>query len=141
MNGTAEMIRKKRASIFYKHFVTLSTIFYIVTEALEIQVSRRMANLSFAVWVCWVGIQFLGGFFIIEYYLMKSDYNSILFQSINRNQLAIFLIANLMTGCINLSLDTLSFSDIPAFMIITVYVLVTSIVAVTLNKMNITLRL
>ncbi|KAF9164231.1 Glucosaminyl phosphatidylinositol (GlcN-PI) nositol acylation protein [Actinomortierella ambigua] len=52
-----------------------------------------------------------------------------LLEAINRNGLAIFLVANIMTGLVNLSMKTLYAPDVQAVAILTVYTLVISVVA------------
>ena len=47
-----------------------------------------------------------------------------LFENVNRHQLLLFLIANLLTGAINLSIDTLHQSDSLAFFILFSYLVV-----------------
>ncbi|GJS53531.1 GWT1-like protein [Tanacetum coccineum] len=58
--------------------------------------------------------------------LMLSDYIpggkvSLLEQAINRNLLAFFIVANLLTGLVNLSMDTLFVSPLPALLILIIY--------------------
>eukprot|EP00761_Pharyngomonas_kirbyi_P012682 gb/GECH01012709.1/.p1 GENE.gb/GECH01012709.1/~~gb/GECH01012709.1/.p1 ORF type:complete len:123 (+),score=28.30 gb/GECH01012709.1/:1-369(+) len=49
--------------------------------------------------------------------------------AINHNQLPLFLLANLMTGLVNLSIDTLSQSSLTSVLILSVYMLILSLVA------------
>ncbi|OWB80343.1 hypothetical protein B5S32_g4611 [[Candida] boidinii] len=61
-------------------------------------------------------------------------------QFINDNSLVIFLIANLLTGLINLTFNTLDSSDITSILILIVYELVLYIISLVLNKLNIIIR-
>ncbi|GME78337.1 unnamed protein product [[Candida] boidinii] len=61
-------------------------------------------------------------------------------QFINDNSLIIFLIANLLTGLINLTFNTIDSSDITAIMILIVYELVLYIISLVLNRLNIIIR-
>lgn len=53
---------------------------------------------------------------------------SILEEAFNRNLLATFLLANVLTGLVNLSVDTLSASSVTALFILLVYAYILSIV-------------
>ncbi|OUM55369.1 hypothetical protein BVG19_g4896 [[Candida] boidinii] len=61
-------------------------------------------------------------------------------QFINDNSLIIFLIANLLTGLINLTFNTIDSSDITAILILIVYELVLYIISLVLNRLNIIIR-
>ena len=64
--------------------------------------------------------------------MQESDRTCTLLQAINYNGLLFFTIANLMTGVINLSVDTRSFSPNTAFTIVTLYMLVLSVIFLNL---------
>lgn len=64
----------------------------------------------------------------------KSDRTCALLQAINFNGLLFFVIANLMTGIVNLSVDTQSFSRRPAFAIVTAYMLILSVIFLHLYR-------
>jgi phosphatidylinositol glycan class W len=51
------------------------------------------------------------------------DKNLILEDAFSQNMLGSFLLANILTGLVNLSVDTLSASSLAAFMILSVYTL------------------
>jgi len=55
--------------------------------------------------------------------------------------LAIFLVANLLTGLINISINTLNVTTGPAFGILTAYALILTYLAVGLDLKNITVKL
>ncbi|KAG1931654.1 phosphatidylinositol-glycan biosynthesis class W protein [Pimephales promelas] len=97
-------------------------------------VSRRMANLSFCVWTVAQAMFFLSCLSIADLVLLFSKVISnfslvsaswcphpkkirnnmdalCLIQSVNRNQLLYFLLANVMTGLTNVFVDTLKASD------------------------------
>lgn len=61
-------------------------------------------------------------------------------QFINDNSLIIFLIANLLTGLINLTFNTIDSSDLTAILILIVYELVLYIISLVLNRLNIIIR-
>ena len=61
--------------------------------------------------------------------------------SINRNQLALFLLANVMTGLVNMSLNTLETPNVHSFSILVAYVFAVVLSAHYLNAFNITIKL
>lgn len=90
------------------------------------RVSRRMCNLSYVTMVLALNLQVLS-------ILMLSDYipgstSSTLEEAFNRNLLGAFLLANLLTGLVNLSVDTLSASPVSALFILVAYASILSIV-------------
>lgn len=58
----------------------------------------------------------------------------------NRNMLALFLIANLLTGAVNLSINTLAVGSWAARVIVGVYMLLLCSIAVLLDKHGITVK-
>ena len=79
--------------------------------------------------------------FILETYLLKSSKQITLFSAVNRNQLLVFLVANVVTGLINMSIDTLAYPDDLALRVILVYAFVVGAIAVLLHSINLTIKL
>ncbi|KAG2732909.1 hypothetical protein G9P44_003899 [Scheffersomyces stipitis] len=103
------------ASIFYQ------MLFYFVRESGYIlNVSRRLANLPYVLWVVSYNATLLLGYNLIEKFFPES-HESYLLESTNSNGLLIFLIANVSTGLVNMTINTLECSDPVAFAILTVY--------------------
>ncbi|KAJ3171648.1 Glucosaminyl phosphatidylinositol (GlcN-PI) nositol acylation protein [Geranomyces variabilis] len=104
----------------------LSMLLYGLTVALQdvffIPVSRRMANVSYATWVLAGCSAQVAGSAAVDF-LFGSEHVPILYKAVNRNQLAVFLLANVMTGLINMSMDTLEVPDVPATLIVGSYML------------------
>jgi phosphatidylinositol glycan class W len=75
---------------------------------------------------------FLGGASLLDHFLPPTPV-PILFESFNRNQLLLFLIANLMTGLVNMSVDTLDQPDSVAFGILSLYLLIVSMVSLLIK--------
>ncbi|XVF13642.1 hypothetical protein REPUB_Repub08aG0225300 [Reevesia pubescens] len=107
----------------------LSVIFWFLTLLLDRHVeriSRRMCNLAYVTWVLAQNLQVLA-------ILMLSDYVpgskiSALEKAFDRNLLASFLLANVLTGLVNLSVDTLYASSVSALLILIVYALTLCVV-------------
>ncbi|KAL0946007.1 hypothetical protein HGRIS_012283 [Hohenbuehelia grisea] len=117
-------------------------------------VSRRMANLPYVLWVAAYNVSFILGYLLLDLYffptpLSVSIYSPTsklkvsvespafpiasssqvhlvgnpppLFEAINKNSLVIFLVANVVTGLVNLSMQTMYTSDFWAMVVLTVY--------------------
>ncbi|KAL8883460.1 MAG: hypothetical protein Q9192_007152 [Flavoplaca navasiana] len=119
-------------------------------------VSRRLANLPYVLWVSAFNCAQLVLFCAIEVLMFPGLYSttdrrtesqrckeatSRLLGSFNANGLAIFLLANLLTGLVNLSTDTLQAGRARAVVTLLVYTLVLAITAITLHSRNIKLKL
>ncbi|KAI0062497.1 GWT1-domain-containing protein [Artomyces pyxidatus] len=113
-------------------------------------VSRRLVNLPYIFWVAAYNTSFILGYLLLDLYffpspLSKSVYSPTsklkvhadashllnqqqevqsapaLLEAINRNGLAIFLLANVATGLVNLSMSTMHASDASAMTVLTLY--------------------
>ncbi|XWS62167.1 hypothetical protein CRYUN_Cryun07bG0187800 [Craigia yunnanensis] len=107
----------------------LSIMFWFLTLLLDghvERISRRMCNLAYVTWVLAQNLQLLA-------ILMLSDYvpgSKILAleRAFDRNLLASFLLANVLTGLVNLSVDTLFVSSVSALLILISYALTLSVI-------------
>lgn len=119
-------------------------------------VSRRMANLAYVVWVCAFNTAQLLLFCAIEQVVFPnlykakdkqterqrvSDATSKVMQAFNRNGLALFLLANLLTGTINMSVRTLQMGDVEAMAVLVSYIGVICGTALLLDKYDISIKL
>ncbi|KAJ3191712.1 Glucosaminyl phosphatidylinositol (GlcN-PI) nositol acylation protein [Irineochytrium annulatum] len=131
-------------SLFIYLLVTAS-VFAVAYEGFGAQISRRMANLTYSTWVVSSSLVFLLGCLLIDLAVtgMRSESPRvpILFESVNRNQLATFLLANLMTGVVNLSMDTINANLVMSFTILAGHMAVIQGVAVMWHRMGITIKL
>ncbi|KAF9107169.1 Glucosaminyl phosphatidylinositol (GlcN-PI) nositol acylation protein [Mortierella sp. AM989] len=125
---------------------------------LHIPVSRQMANLSYFFWVITFNTGFIQCFLMAEIAITNNEPSALtiaraqakanistasgskkvllpplscppLLEAINRNGLAVFLIANILTGLVNLNIKTLYTSNSQALAILTVYIATISAVA------------
>ncbi|PON87435.1 GWT [Trema orientale] len=119
----------------------LSLLFWLSTMLIDRhveRVSRRMCNLAYTTMVLAVNLQVLG-------ILMLSDFipgskTSVLEQACNRNLLATFLLANVLTGLVNLSMNTLYASPITALSILIAYAFILSVFIGLLDLCGIRLK-
>nr|GMD76282.1 GWT1 protein [Ipomoea batatas] len=102
----------------------LSLSFWLLTYILDRhveRVSRRMCNLAYVTLVLAQNLQVLGIIMLSRHKL------SALEEAFDQNLLASFLLANVLTGLVNLSVDTLFVSSVSALAILQVYAFVLSL--------------
>lgn len=134
-------------------------LFYLFTSyniGLAFQVSRRLANQPYVLWVSAFNCAQITVFCLVETLFFPGVYlagdrklerregekaTSRILKSFNRNGLAIFLLANLLTGLVNMTLDTLSMSQIGAMSVLVCYAALLTGVAVALDSRNISIKL
>ncbi|EQC38618.1 hypothetical protein SDRG_04319 [Saprolegnia diclina VS20] len=116
---------------------------YLATEALTRHVtpsSRRLLNVPYVGWILAQGLivlvtHSLGNLLSIWPRV------PILFRGISRNQLFVFLVANLSTGAVNLNMRTIYASETTGAIVLVLYLLGVSLVAVALDFFNIKIKL
>ncbi|KAI9794063.1 MAG: Glucosaminyl phosphatidylinositol (GlcN-PI) nositol acylation protein [Peltula sp. TS41687] len=109
-------------------------------------ISRRLANLSYILWVVSYNTTQLLIFYLIEIFFFpsssspsntttssavaaqrhdKEDEQGVppILRAFNRNGLVLFMLANLLTGLVNLSINTLDVGDIGALAVLVAYML------------------
>lgn len=119
-------------------------------------VSRRMANLAYVVWVCAFNSAQLLLFCSIECIMFPDlyeakdkqterqrvrDATSRVMQAFNRNGLALFLFANLLTGGINMSMKTLYMGDVQAMVVLVLYIGTICSTALLLDHYDVSIKL
>lgn len=119
-------------------------------------VSRRLANLPYVLFVVAFNCAQLTAMCLIDTIFFPAFYNapearlekeahdvatSRVLRAYNRNGLAIFLVANLLTGLVNMTVPTLDVGQLGTLGILVAYGSVVTGVAVALDVYNITLKL
>lgn len=132
------------------------TVFALSYHGCNLQVSRRLANLPYVLWVAAFNCSHLTICCLIEQFcfpdLYKSDdaeteqkrckaATSRLLYAFNRNGLPLFLLANLLTGAVNMSLPTIEMTKLASIGILIVYMGVLGTTAIVLDLYDKTLRL
>lgn len=84
-------------------------------------ISRRLTNLPYILWVVSYNSLMLLGYNLVEVFC--GPLYSAIFEAVNKNGLAIFLVANLTTGLVNMSINTLEMSDNYAYFTLAAYAL------------------
>ncbi len=136
-----------------------STLFFFTTSydyGLGTRVSRRLANLPYVLWVAAFNSAQITVYCIVETLSFPAVHlaadkiterrecdraSSKIIKAYNRNGLAIFLIANLMTGLVNITLATLDISHLGAMVVLVGYAGAVTAVAVALDFFNLSLKL
>ncbi|KAL1632249.1 Glucosaminyl phosphatidylinositol (GlcN-PI) nositol acylation protein [Neofusicoccum ribis] len=123
---------------------------------LNLRVSRRLANLPYFLWVSAFNCGQLALFCSIETLFFPGIYSaktqdeenkrakeatSRVLHAFNRNGLALFLLANLLTGLVNLTIPTLEVTQLQSMAVLLAYIGVLSGVALVLDVYNISIKL
>ncbi|CAH0483088.1 unnamed protein product [Peronospora belbahrii] len=111
-----------------------------VSVRLVARPSRRMLNLSYLLWVMAESVFLVAIYCVIQTVCMLPRV-PLLFQGINHNQLFIFLVANLITGGVNLSMHTINATPARASMVLLLYMLIICILATVLEYAHIRIKL
>ncbi|KAF5002901.1 hypothetical protein FGRMN_62 [Fusarium graminum] len=119
-------------------------------------VSRRMANLPYVLWTVAFNTMQVLGFAVIDTMFFPAFYNaqdaktekeaytqatSRVMRAYNRNGLAVFLVANLLTGLVNMTVNTLDATPLVTMGIMVAYTLTVTVFAVVLDAYNISIKL
>lgn len=122
----------------------------------NLKVSRRLANLPYILWVGTFNCTQLALFCLIETCcfpgLSRATSGSMerkesvratprILRAFNRNGLAVFLAANLLTGLINLNVDTLSMTQNQAISILLTYAAFVTSIALGLDYWDVSIKL
>lgn len=160
--GTSPQQARKRAlTALGVQAVSWAALFFLNSTFVfgygaNIPVSRRLANMPYVLWVAAFNNAQVFLFCLIETLFFPSVHRasgkegeieqvsfatSRVLSAFNKNGLAMFLIANLLTGAVNLSVHTLDLHTILAMAILVGYGAVLAGIALGLDKANIKLTL
>ncbi len=120
-NTPKQSLRKLDDRIF--NLFAISIIFYIlyfISNNFIQTISRRLANFAYIFAVISLSFACLFTFSFIEY-LIGKEINLKFIEIVNLHQLYVFILANLLTGLINVSIDTLLCSNIFSLFILFIY--------------------
>ena len=154
-----QQARKRVLAILGVQALSWSALFllnstYAMGYGANIPVSRRLANMPYALWVSAFNNAQLFLFCLLETIFFPSVHRasgkdgeaervsfatSHVLKAFNKGGLAIFLVANLLTGAVNLSVPTLDVSTAQAMAILIGYAAVLTGIALGLDRANIKL--
>lgn len=103
-------------------------------------ISRRLANLPYVLWVVSYNAVFLLCYDLVDK-IIPGDQNSPVLDSINNNGLFIFLLGNLLTGLVNMSMNTLEADNTVSTLVLIGYSLIWTVAALWLNKKKIYIKI
>ncbi|KAJ4422745.1 Glucosaminyl phosphatidylinositol (GlcN-PI) nositol acylation protein [Gnomoniopsis sp. IMI 355080] len=136
-----------------------SALYFLATNyhyGAGLLVSRRLANLPYILGVAALGSMNLFACCLVETICFPSFYSaadakaekeayetatSRVARAYNRNGLALFLVANLLTGLVNLTVPTLDVGPVGSMGILVLYSAVLTVVAVALDAYSISIKL
>lgn len=101
-------------------------------------VSRRLVNLGYAFWMISLTSFQLAFHFIV---IFVNGNDNRLFKAVNHNALFYFLLANLLTGVVNLTIPTISTNNSVALIILYLYLLTLSLIMLYLYHRDIVIKL
>ncbi|GAA5979812.1 hypothetical protein JCM11641_002701 [Rhodosporidiobolus odoratus] len=130
----------KLAEVLGSYAIVWWIVFGGVRWVSGVEVSRRLANLPYVLWITAFNTSFI--FLYLAIHLVVASRSSspsstspsqhgnssqsattapVIFEAINRNGLVVFLLSNLLTGLINLSVETMYASNLTALVVLTGY--------------------
>jgi phosphatidylinositol glycan class W len=125
---------------------------------LSLSISRRIANLPYILWIAAFNCTQITAFCLVETIFFPQAYKSSdtsskaenevykrstsrVLEAFNRNGLALFLAANLLTGIVNLTVPTLHISNVQAMGILLIYSATLTGLAVGLDAYDISIKM
>ncbi|KAE8451435.1 Glucosaminyl phosphatidylinositol (GlcN-PI) nositol acylation protein [Mollisiaceae sp. DMI_Dod_QoI] len=125
---------------------------------LSLSVSRRLANLPYFLWIAAFNCTQITAFCLVETIFFPQAYKSSsssakeeediyksstsrVLEAFNRNGLAVFLVANLLTGLVNLTVPTLHVSNLIAMAILIVYAAALTALVVGLDVFDVSIKM
>lgn len=132
--NTVRGIRTLKVTFLFWSLLLLSTVY------LDIPVSRRSMSASFIFWVLAHNMSILLFTWLACSFTYNGKWNHNdnisppIFQAVNNNGFLVFVLANLMTGAVNLSMDTLNASNMEALIAIFSYLFSVGAVALLLDS-------
>ncbi|XP_047968125.1 uncharacterized protein At4g17910-like [Salvia hispanica] len=119
-DNTDAMLKTKKSA--RTRVWALCMFFWLLTLLLDRYVeaaSRRMCNMAYVSLILALNLQVLA--IVMMFDCVPGRKSSAMEEAFSRNMLASFLLANVLTGLVNLSIDTLSASSISALAILFLY--------------------
>ena len=122
--------------------LVLWVVFLGLVHVVGIDVSRRLCNASYAMWVITLAHMMITICLSIQLLPTRlcAVSSSLIVEAMNLNQLPIFLLANVATGAINMSMDTIHMEDPEAFLVLNGYLFFITFISVILYQNNMKLK-
>ncbi|KAI8381424.1 GWT1-domain-containing protein [Radiomyces spectabilis] len=110
------------------YWLALTLWNWLTADQEGLHVSRRLTNLPYIIWVIAFNITLLAALIWIEWMDGQAHSSPLLLQAINKHGLPTFLLANVLTGVINLSMKTLYASTTVSLTVCGCYIAVVTLV-------------
>ncbi|RYP62230.1 hypothetical protein DL769_007384 [Monosporascus sp. CRB-8-3] len=159
-SGSSNSVQRNTLLLTMAVWSAVWTALYILTTnpvyGAGVDVSRRLANLPYVLWIAAFNSAQILAMCVIDTIFFPAFYNaadartekeayetatSPVLRAFNRNGLAIFLLANLLTGLVNLTVPTLDVIPLATMAILVGYAAVLTGVAVALDKWDLSIKL
>ena len=155
---TASSARKRLLARLASWSIVWSCLLFLTLSyryGFALRVSRRLANLPYVLWVCAFNCSQILAFCLVETLVFPGVHKSMdgakaekeskratsrILGSYNRNGLALFLLANLLTGLVNLTVKTIDKSTPEAMAILFGYAMILTTVALALDAKDISIK-
>jgi phosphatidylinositol glycan class W len=113
LNGARKQFHLKNQMLI------VSGLLYLIYFACGLRPSRRLADAAYVLWVTALCLGHLACFLWVELITGGYPMQAAILESINKNQLLVFLLGNVLTGLINMHVQTLLI-DSPAASVVMV---------------------
>ncbi|GAA5847976.1 hypothetical protein JCM3766R1_005927 [Sporobolomyces carnicolor] len=143
----------KLANVLGSYAVVWWACYWLAIKLTGSQVSRRLANLPYVLWITAFNTSFLFLYLVVHLVATRrATLNGTrgihdpppppvaaptIFRAINQNGLVVFLVANLLTGFVNVSIESMYTSDLKAMLVLLTYCSVVVGVAWSLRRRRI----
>jgi len=110
----------------------------------DCRVSRRLANLPYILWTMACSQQLLVNLMVFERFLpwpFRIYSPSVIVEAVNRNQLVIFLLANVLTGLCNVLMKTMMATNEEGFSILVAYMFIVTFAGVAFEIFDVHFRM
>lgn len=143
------LFRRRKIGLLLCASAVLHGLYFVCRTGLRLIVSRRFANLPYVLWVSSYNTLNLAFFMLAEYVFFGGRPDAYPYEArvpasvdaINASGLFVFLLANVSTGLINMSVNTLDASPQQSVAVLGAYAAMLYLVGMVLKKKGITIRL
>jgi len=124
-----KIIIHNECNYYFKQMSIQFLIAMIILCLISFNPSRKLCNLSYITSTTGLACMCIACFSIIQWLLLRKGLfiESILLKNINQKGLDMFLLANILTGIINLNINTIDISDLISLIIILIYMFIVTI--------------
>lgn len=155
-SGKGTSSQKRKAAMLFATGMIIHLLYYIARTSFRLASSRRFANLCYILCVTAYNLTYLSVFVAIESFVFGSSTSSATntdaalpyeqqvpfsLESVNANGLAIFLLANISTGLINITFNTIDASKEVSVAILIIYASGLALASIFLKRRGIMIKI